>query len=252
MTRITGRVRGVFRDWASSIVLRDIERVWQAEGFAPGQGSASYGGQRVALWADYEAAVHWDDRDHIRRVFRVYESVLIEFPPDDGLTRFENILALDGLLIDERRRIVTAVAPLASLSGMTSLRDAEGILEAFERILLLLDGDPGGVVGAAKELIEATAKTVLAAFNEEVGETESLTGLVARSQRLLGLGPADVKDSIDGAPSIRRILGGLLSVAQGVSELRNAEGGGHGQVARTRLTARHARLAVTLLAPGAR
>ena len=33
---ISGRLRGAFRDLASSIVLRDIDRLWEGEGFAHG------------------------------------------------------------------------------------------------------------------------------------------------------------------------------------------------------------------------
>lgn len=88
------RVRGIFRDHASVVVLRDIERIWQAEGFAPGSGNLLGAGQRASLWSDYEASVDWSDPGHARRVIRVYESFLAEFYPE-GNERIERVLRLD-------------------------------------------------------------------------------------------------------------------------------------------------------------
>lgn len=54
---ITGRVRATFRDAVSPLMtLRRIDRIWQSEGFAPGTTSIN-AGQRVMLWAGYEASV---------------------------------------------------------------------------------------------------------------------------------------------------------------------------------------------------
>ncbi|WP_353681672.1 abortive infection family protein [Microbacterium sp.] len=74
-------------------------------------------------------------------------------------------------------------------------------------------------------------------------DREDFSALVPRAQQSLGLGAGGVDGSVDGAPSIRRILGGLASIAQGIDELRNAEGGGHGRPRSPRLGVRHARLA---------
>jgi len=43
---------------------------------------------------------------------------------------------------------------------------------------------------------------------------------------------------------VKKILGGLKSVAIGISELRNREGSGHGRTRGTNLAARHARLSL--------
>lgn len=239
---ISGRVRGVFRDWASAIVLRDIDRLWQSEGFAPGF-TDLIGGQRVTRWAEYEATVSWGDSGHVRRVRRVYESVITEFPPPDGIGRFERVLQLDGWSIDATNHIVPTAGPVSELSGLEHIRGADGIHEAFRRIGLLLERDPPGVVAASKELIEATAKTVLTALDQTVNDDEDFPALISRAQLVLGLSAARVESNVDTAPSVRRILGGLTSVALGITELRNAEGGGHGRARGTRLVSRHARLA---------
>lgn len=62
---------------------------------------------------------------------------------------------------------------------------------------------------------------------------------------MLELLPDDVPSAAKGAEAIRRILSNLGTVAQGLAELRNLYGTGHGKTGSARgLSARHARLAV--------
>lgn len=241
---ITGRVRGVFRDAVSQrMVLRDIDRIWQAEGFAPGT-TTVFGGQRITLWAEYEASVDWTSLEHTRRVLRVYESFLIEFGGED-ITPFTRVLEVDGFSVDATRKITMVRGALSSLSGLDGLRDASGIRDAFRRIELLLDADPAGVVGAVKELIEATAKTVLEHLGETVGRDADLPALLSQTQDLLGLSVSGVSGAVDSSAAIKKVLGGLKGIAIGITELRNTEGSGHGRTRVSNLTARHARLAVS-------
>ena len=224
------------------MVLRDIDRTWQAEGFAPGVTSLA-GGARVTRWAEYEASVDWTSHEHVRRVLRVYESFLIEFGGDD-ITPFTRVLDVDGFSVDTSRKITMVRGALSGLSGLDSLRDASGIRDAFRRIELLLDSDPAGVVGAVKELIEATAKTVLEHLGETVARDTDLPALLTKTQDLLGLSASAVGGAVDSSGSIKKVLGGLKGIAIGITELRNAEGSGHGRTSGSNLTARHARLAV--------
>src|SRR5690606_6285941 len=106
-----------------------------------------------------------------------------------------------------------------------------------------MESDPAGTVGAVKELIEATAKTVLEHLNREP-VADDLPGLIRSTQEALGLHPAAVRDDVDGSESIKKVLGGLSAIAIGLTELRNSDGSGHGRTRGTRLTSRHARLAV--------
>ncbi len=57
--------------------------------------------------------------------------------------------------------------------------------------------------------------------------------------------PESIPDSAKGADSIRRVLGNLATVTQGLAEIRNLYGTGHGKEGKRRgLAPRHARLAV--------
>ena len=42
--------------------------------------------------------------------------------------------------------------------------------------------------------------------------------------------PKNISDDVKGAKSIKAILGNLKAIAQGVAELRNLYGSGHGKV----------------------
>jgi len=74
---IPARLRSAFREHARGIVMHDIERIWQDEGFAPGIGQV-FSGSRMSLWSDFESSVQWWNWDHTVRVMRVYEECIID------------------------------------------------------------------------------------------------------------------------------------------------------------------------------
>ena len=63
--------------------------------------------------------------------------------------------------------------------------------------------------------------------------------------KLLKLTPDDIPSEEKAANSIKQILGSLSSVIQGIAEVRNEYGSGHGENGKFKgLQPRHARLAV--------
>jgi hypothetical protein len=119
------------------------------------------------------------------------------------------------------------------------------ILDSFDRIDRALPSDPAQAIGSAKELVEATAKTVLAELGVPFDDkTAKLPSLVDAAQRALLLHPQQQVQGPDGTNSVKRILGGLMNIALGLGELRN-DGWGTGHAApRVGLRPRHAHLAV--------
>jgi len=53
-----------------------------------------------------------------------------------------------------------------------------------------------------------------------------------------------VSGTVDSSGAIKKLLGGLKGAAIGITELRNAEGSGHGRTRGSNATARHARFAL--------
>jgi hypothetical protein len=115
----------------------------------------------------------------------------------------------------------------------------------LERLKASVAEDPALAIGTAKELIETVCKTILEARGIPFAADADIGGLVKETRKVLDLVPENVPAAAKGAETIRRLLSNLGAVAQGLGELRNLYGTGHGRQGKARgLTARHAQLAV--------
>ena len=238
--------RRTVRDLMSNTVLREIDAMWQDEGFAPGpEPDPPVGGQRVSLFQSYLDTVDWTDPGHVRRALRVFEVALHDFQPED-LTRAARLFGRDGYLLEDGRITGGPVIVLREgvLSGLT---DPAAIREHLDRIARAIeDDDAAQAIGSAKELIESTAKVVLHERGLPVDDKEDLPQLVRAAQVALAVHPASASPGPDGSDAVKKILGGATAVATGLAELRNrGYGTGHGRgERRIGLRGRHARLAV--------
>jgi hypothetical protein len=105
--------------------------------------------------------------------------------------------------------------------------------------------DPDLAIGTAKELIETCCKTILNERGVEFPKGADLPQLVKLTSKELQLTPDDIPDQAKAAETIKRLLSNLATITQGVSELRNQYGTGHGKHSGAKgLTSRHAKLAV--------
>src|SRR5712692_9311683 len=105
--------------------------------------------------------------------------------------------------------------------------------------------DPALAIGTAKELVESCCKTILEARGVTVPPGADIPQLVKLTSRELELTPDDIPDKAKAADTIKRLLSNLATITQGVAELRNHYGTGHGKQANTKgLSSRHAKLAV--------
>lgn len=244
---VSGRVRSHFRQAATDVNVASIERFWESEGFVRGEPGASVdSSERRREWRAFEAGVDWSSEAQVARVMRVYESV-VAASGEDRRAEHEAVLSLDGWRLSDRGTIVLAGAAVPGFRGLVALRDRGGIEDAFARVTMSMGVNPAGCIGASKELIEATAKTVLTEVGDSWTERDDVHELVARVQKRLGLHPTSISstqrdDAI--AVASKRILGGLSAIALGVSDLRNHGGSGHGRVGSPIVSERHARLAV--------
>lgn len=100
-------------------------------------------------------------------------------------------------------------------------------------------GDVEGIIGACKEMIETVAKAVIDALGGTYGSDIEVPKLAKQAMEVLGIHPAGLQER----PSLRRISGGLVSVAVGIAELRNTDGTGHGRASPSDLDPSHATLA---------
>ena len=131
-----------------------------------------------------------------------------------------------------------------SLVEIPTLPDEAAVREHAERLrLAIAEDDSALLLGSSKELLESTAKIVVA----RVGETPQAKypALVTRALEVLMLHPkSEPTQREDEMDSVRKILGGVLQIAIEINNLRNERGTGHGRAtAPANLTSRHGRLA---------
>lgn len=108
-----------------------------------------------------------------------------------------------------------------------------------------MERDPEHAIGAAKELVETLAKTILTDQGQPLLEDSDFPKLVKAALKQLKLVADDIPEHAKAVDIIRRLLMNLATILEGLAQLRNAYGTGHGKLARTRgLSPRHARLAV--------
>lgn len=104
---------------------------------------------------------------------------------------------------------------------------------------------PHVAIGMAKELIEICCKSIFELRTTEYDKNWDLQKLIKETNQILKLTPSDIPDEKKAADIIRKILGSLTAVVQGICELRNDYGTGHGKSSKFKgLNPRHARLAV--------
>jgi len=144
-----------------------------------------------------------------------------------------------------RLRVPSATKALDSVKETFVSVDANYVLQQITRMEAAVDEDPTLAIGTAKELVETCCKTILAEREVEIEGSPDLPRLVKQTTKTLALTPEDIPERAKAAKTIRRLLSNLATITQGIAELRNHYGTGHGAVAtRKGLQPRHAKLAV--------
>ncbi|GGX42174.1 abortive infection family protein [Streptomyces chryseus] len=124
------------------------------------------------------------------------------------------------------------------------LTDPRVLHEHQERIRAGLERDPAAAIASCKELVESLCKIILEHQDIEFPPGEDLPPLFKRVTTLLGLNADAVADHAKASATVVKILRTLTTTVQGLAELRNQLGLGHGRTAPSPALTRHARLAL--------
>ncbi len=245
---ISRRTRIEFREVLVGFVLREIE-----DFFAGARLKANYeydpgiGGERRSLVEQFYNNIDFTSPVDVRRVLAAYSDIIscLEREQVDPLLRR---LKRDGFILDADGRFKPIPGRHNPLVG--TLDDLVESLEyprLAEHVTLLVDSvesNPSLAVGTAKEMIETVCKTILAERDLNPGQ-EALGRLVRLTAKELALLPESIPDRAKGIKTIKRLLSNLTQVSDGLAELRNLYGTGHGRAGRRgSVHPRHARLAV--------
>lgn len=170
---------------------------------------------------------------------------------------YNNYLKNDGFRLSEKTRmsgkpvfvgrfVGFGVTPGLSHARKALMRADEGyVAQQITRMEGAALNDPDLAIGTAKELLETCCRTILADRGVAVTKSMDLPQLVKLATKELQLTPDDIPEKAKAAETIKRLLSNLSAVAQGVAELRNQYGTGHGKPFGNKgLSPRHAKLAV--------
>ena len=192
-------------------------------------------------------SLHFDDEDYPEAALAVLETLLSRHEARD----IAETAGLEEWLGEHRPSQYTELFPgrrsalrTAQLSEAEML-NGDVIRDHLRKMQEQADTDPSAAISSAKNLVESTTKLVLETLGVEYSDTADVPTLAREAQRNLAIHPEALAPDAAGADTIRKILGALATVANGVAELRNQYGDGHGRTSVVYgLNARHAHLAV--------
>jgi hypothetical protein len=181
------------------------------------------------------------DPAEAERICHLYNQYL----RNDGFQIVEKT-RLSGKPVFIGRHVGVGITPaLRAAKATLGGTDPGYIAQQITRMETAVLNDPTLAIGTAKELVETCCKTILEARNIAFGKSADLPELIKATVKVLELAPENIPDSNKAADTIKRLLNNLATITQGIAELRNQYGTGHGKVAGSKgLGPRHAKLAV--------
>jgi hypothetical protein len=181
------------------------------------------------------------DADEVQRILTIINPHLSV----DGW-KLQAQLQISGKPVFAAARIVEVDSyHAATAMAVTNTIDSEYVSRQIIRMQTATESEPDVAIGTAKEFVETIAKTILRERGVEFDSGESMPRLVKQAAAQLELLPHELQNESKATETIKRLLSNLGAVSDGIAELRNLHGTGHGKDAATiGLEARHARLAV--------
>jgi hypothetical protein len=245
-------------------VIREIEILFDSadilcdENFQP-----KSSGARRTLIEKYYQTIDMTELDDARKVLRIFEEILsgleIRIKEAEGQTRsafnlendrksFDYLqlrLKHDGFIYQDGKIVTLGQVPsLTHIEAIAVSANFPYFLRQLDRIESSIDSDPWLAIGTAKELVETICKSILTDRGKSFDKDWELMELCKETRKELKLTPDDIPNSNRAADTVKRLLNNLATIVQGLAELRNPYGTGHGHEGRARgLKPRHARLA---------
>jgi hypothetical protein len=261
MELISKRTRQLFRDYFSGYeVLRTIEDHFDAQGFQPVNiDPSTFPGARRSLVERYYAGIDWSSHKDVRRLLRVFETVLATLHDriEDGdktdlylgnvkkdFRELTRSLQRDGYTFQDNR-LVSASPVDTAIDWTSKLVEPGAVREHLRRIEDNVDRDPEQAIGSSKELLETIGKQILEHYSVDSADYEdTLPRLLKKAFQLLDLSSESLPETTRGVGAIKKVFSGLSQIVAGTAELRNLYGTGHGRARRSGAQPRHARVVV--------
>lgn len=115
------------------------------------------------------------------------------------------------------------------MSEVSASRDIVDLDAYAARIENSLPTDPHGALGATKDMLEATMRSILRRRGETEFEKLDFPGLTGRCFTLLGMAP-NTPPATPSEKYLRKMASSARAMIESANELRNLAGTGHGRV----------------------
>jgi hypothetical protein len=179
--------------------------------------------------------------EEVERIRKLINEHLVK----DGWELVEQ-MAISGRPVFAAARVVEMNAHTAEAAKVvTQSINAEYVSRQVTRMQSALGSEPDVAIGTAKEFVETICKTILRERDLALDPNEKMPRIVKQVAASMDLVPKEIGGHSKASETVKRLLSNLGTVADGLAELRNLHGTGHGKDASTvGLELRHARLAV--------
>lgn len=258
---VSKKTRTEFREFLVGWTLREIGDEFEAAGITADQNyQPPLSGQRRCYVEQFYHRLDFSNPADVDRLLKVYENILTAgytrlqsgagiYDPKTYRASLDQLVAWlrkDGYSYQDGRLVPTGhAASLRHLKTQVVHFDAQYMAAQIGRIEAAVTTDADLAIGQAKELVETCCKTILREHGVESVEKLDVPALVRRTMEVLKLVPEGIAEGVKGAKTIKAVLGSLATVAQGLAELCNLYGTGHGKHGHAKgLQPRHAKLAV--------
>lgn len=181
------------------------------------------------------------DTEDVERIRVILNEHLVK----DGWEIREQIRTSGHPIFAPVRTITSDVHTIEVAKIVSQTIDAEYVSKQITRMQSALESDTEAAIGTAKEFVETICKTILKERDISYKLNEDMPKLVKQVAGVLELVPKGIIKEAKATEIIKRLLSNLGTVSDGLAELRNIHGTGHGKEASSKgLLLRHARLAV--------
>jgi hypothetical protein len=134
---------------------------------------------------------------------------------------------------------------LSRLSGTADILNFDTVSRDLERALESVHRDPESAVTSACSTVESVCRSILIELGDELPAKKDIKGLFNAVKKPLALSPDRTDIDPEIADDVRKILGGLATVVEGIGALRTHGGDAHGRErGYVRMDARIASLAI--------
>lgn len=177
---------------------------------------------------------------------------LIQQRKDDALFEEEDIAPNEEKLLSECQKIADRLNSIDAISSQIALVTKSSFNSAYieqqvSQMYSSIDSNPTDAIGKAKELLESCAKTILKERGIPYSSKTDFSELIKITLKELRLDRDSVPNDKKASETIKKTLSCLSTIINGINDLRNSYGTGHGRENDySGLSPRHARLAVGL------